>query len=158
MICGDEHSVYFGICRRSTPQRLPFRRGSTENWKRNEVVSIWLTVGYEFTCSNSCTTGINRKFISIVFTLEYHCCRFLGKRAIQIKVLMSLLRAANIKGSEPFPKGKRPRYSPANPDGDLNIKTKPEESDAASTPDDAELPRYWTKEYHKEVMESYNEC
>lgn len=109
------------------------------------------TIGYEFGCQNSCTSGINRKSTSIVFTLEDKYCQLLGKKVVQFKVCSCPKRdaererdASNGKrktfGNEPFPKGKRPKYTAT----DLNhfdIKVEPEDSDTATTPDDGEMPK-----------------
>lgn len=108
-----------------------------------------LAISYEFACQNSCTSGINRKSTSIVFTLEDRFCKILGKKAVQFKCCSCPKRDAERErdgnkrktaGDEPFPKGKRPKYAPKSTH--VDIKTEPnDDSDAPSTPEDIELPK-----------------
>lgn len=108
-----------------------------------------IAISYEFACQNSCTSGINRKSTSIVFTLEDEYCKILGKKAVQFKCCSCPKRDAErerdgnkrkMAGDEPFPKGKRPKYAPRS--SQVDIKTEPnDDSDAPSTPGDVELPK-----------------
>lgn len=108
-----------------------------------------LAISYEFACQNSCTSGINRKSTSIVFTLEDKYCKILGKKAVQFKCCSCPKRDAERErdgnkrktgGDEPFPKGKRPKFAPKSTP--VDIKTEPnDDSDTPSTPEDVELPK-----------------
>lgn len=94
------------------------------------------SVGLEFGCQNSCSSGINRKPTSIVFTLENSNMELLGKSAIEFKVCSCPKRDSErerepkrkMDSNMPFPRGKRPKYSTPQ-----QIKPEPEsESDSAN--------------------------
>ncbi|XP_031629611.1 cellular tumor antigen p53 isoform X2 [Contarinia nasturtii] len=89
----------------------------------------------EFGCQNSCTSGINRRPTTLVFTLENEFYHLLGKGTIEFKVCSCPKRDAEREKEAPkgkrnlekaCPRGKRPKYSePAR-----MVKTEPEsESD-----------------------------
>lgn len=99
---------------------------------------IMESIGYEFGCQNSCSSGINRRATSIIFTLEDNRGFILGRRAIQFKVCTCPKRDADRetndkrkKGeSSAFPKGKRPKlYSTMAQSTDREVKQEPDDSD-----------------------------
>lgn len=103
------------------------------------------SVALEFGCQNSCSSGINRRPTSIVFTLENMNAELLGKSAIEFKVCSCPKRDAERErepkrkhdSNEPFPRGKRPKY--AHPQSQLQphqIKPEPDlsESDSSEVP------------------------
>lgn len=107
-----------------------------ENMNYDENGKVTKSVGLEFLCQNSCSSGINRKPASIVFTLENNSLKLLGKSAIEFKVCSCPKRDAErerepkqtkSESSMPFPRGKRPKYSHPQP-----IKPEPE-SDSDSS-------------------------
>lgn len=82
------------------------------------------SIGLEFGCQNSCSSGINRRPVSIVFTLEAGNSALLGKSAIEFKVCSCPKRDAEREqtdrkrkngSNEAFPRGKRPLYSTSQP-------------------------------------------
>lgn len=90
------------------------------------------SIGLEFGCQNSCSSGINRRPVSIVFTLEAGSYELLGKSAIEFKVCSCPKRDAEREqtdrkrkngSNEGFPRGKRPLYSSSQP---LSQPIKPE--------------------------------
>lgn len=95
-------------------------------------------IGLEFACQNSCSSGINRRPTSIVFTLENQAGELVGKAAIEFKVCSCPKRDSERDQREKlkrkntascsFPRGKYPK----NPQLQL-VKTEPEESDSDST-------------------------
>lgn len=108
-----------------------------ENLNYDENGKVTQSVGLEFLCQNSCSSGINRKPASIVFTLENNNFHLLGKSAIEFKVCSCPKRDAEREkepkpkqeSNLPFPRGKRPRYSCPQP----IIKPEPEsESDSSN--------------------------
>lgn len=113
-----------------------------KNGTRDDVGNYSLAISYAFACQNSCTSGINRKSTSIVFTLEDINYRILGKKVVQFKVCSCPKRDAEREtkhdnnkrkaaGAEPFPKGKRPKYAPKNEmEMKQEIKTEPDDSDS----------------------------
>lgn len=133
-----------------------------ENARRDEDGNIEIT--YEFACQNSCTSGINRKSTSVVFTLENEKFKVLGKKAVQFKVCSCPKRDAEREsrekrkstGHEDFPKGKRPKYAPSqNSSQNVEIKTEPHELDVSTSPN-ALLPKPVTKTITMPDAESMN--
>lgn len=89
---------------------------------------------FEFACQNSCSSGMNRRATSIVFTLEDQTYQLLGKRAIQFKVCSCPKRDAEREakeskrkssGNDAFPRGKRPKLQMPT-QTPTHIKTEPE--------------------------------
>lgn len=104
------------------------------DYRIDENGKVTETFVYEFGCQNSCSTGINRKATSIVFTLEDMHCQLLGKRAIQVKVCSCPKRdserdSASVKrkgdANNAFPRGKKPKLP--NPIMETVVKSEPEE-------------------------------
>lgn len=117
-----------------------------DNAVLNEDEMACMNLGFEFMCQNSCSSGINRKSTSIVFTLEDENFVMLGKKAIQFKVCscprrdcereMPLKKKSS--GTDAFPKGKRPKYSSVAPLPMAleDIKMEPSDSDAPPSPEE----------------------
>lgn len=128
MYLGDENGAEF-------KNRLAVRI-ALENGTRDDDGNYWLDINYEFACQNSC--GMNRKSTSIVFTLENSKQQLLGKKVVQFKVCSSPRRDANTDlqqninkrkaGSEPFSKGKRPKFAPKN-ETTPEVKTESDDSE-----------------------------
>lgn len=89
------------------------------------------SLGFEFGCQNSCSSGINRRATSIIFTLENQYGHIRGKSAIQFKVCTCPKRDADRENmtkrkggdSQAFPRGKRPKMPP------FEMKQEPDDSD-----------------------------
>lgn len=83
----------------------------------DENGKITQAIGLEFACQNSCSSGINRRPTSIVFTLETASQELIGKNAIEFKVCSCPKRdserdksgSTKRKSNEPFPRGKKPK-------------------------------------------------
>lgn len=43
-------------------------------------------VNYQFMCKNSCPSGMNRRAVDVIFTLEDTCGRVLGRRKLSVRV------------------------------------------------------------------------
>lgn len=90
-----------------------------DNYNYDENGKIAQSVGLEFGCQNSCSSGINRRPTSIVFTLENQTYDLLGKSAIEFKVCSCPKRDSErerepkrkMENNVPFPRGKRPKYN-----------------------------------------------
>lgn len=95
-----------------------------------DTMRVTESIRLEFGCQNSCSSGINRRQTSMVFTLEDEFGNLYGKAAIQFKVCSCPKRDAERENptkrkhanNEPFPKGKRPMYSVPS---ELHIKAEP---------------------------------
>lgn len=104
-------------------------------------------IGLQFECQNSCTSGINRRPTSIMFTLETYTCELVGKKVVQFKVCscpkrdaereMPQKRATADSGS--YPKGKKPKYQLTRSDLP-GIKVEPQ--DEMSPPPPNATPRH----------------
>lgn len=96
------------------------------------------SIGLEFGCQNSCSSGINRRPTSMVFTLEKQNYELVGKSAIEFKVCSCPKRDSERErepkrkgdGNEAFPRGKRPKIQQPP-----KVKVEPEsESDTSEPP------------------------
>lgn len=105
------------------------------------------SVGVEFGCQNSCSSGINRRPTAIVFTLENHNCELLGKSVIEFKVCSCPKRDAERErepkrkndSKVPFPRGKKPKYERPPQE----IKREPDsESDSNENPPNEPVTTY----------------
>lgn len=99
-------------------------------------------IGLEFVCQNSCTSGINRRSTSIMFTLEEHTGKLVGKRVVQFKVCSCPKRDAEREmpeqlkrkpsGAQSHPRGKKPKYQVTLEN--TEIKTEPVDSPPEPVP------------------------
>lgn len=147
--CVSPFAIYYGredgiVFKDRLSVTVPLGHG-----QRDECGNISVPITYEFACQNSCTSGINRKSTSIVFTLEDKYYKILGKNVVQFKVCSCPKRDADREqpshskrksSNEPFPKGKRPKFTMKNSQPD-NIKIEPDDSDTPSTPEDTNQPK-----------------
>lgn len=95
-------------------------------------------IGLEFGCQNSCSSGINRRPTSIVFTLENDGGDLIGKAVIEFKVCSCPKRDSErdqrektkrkAEGSCSYPRGKLPKLPKL-----ALVKSEPEESEYDST-------------------------
>lgn len=105
---------------------VPLDRGLYDR----DTMRITESIRLEFGCQNSCSSGINRRHTSMVFTLEDAHGNLYGKAATQFKVCSCPKRDAERENptkrkhanNEPFPKGKRPMYSVPS---EVRVKTEP---------------------------------
>lgn len=93
-------------------------------------------IGLQFLCQNSCSSGINRRSTSMIFTLETHFGKILGKKIVQFKVCSCPKRDAERELPQlkrkthegpPCPRGKKPKYQLINQLAE--VKKEPEEPD-----------------------------
>ncbi|XP_055304579.1 cellular tumor antigen p53 isoform X8 [Sitodiplosis mosellana] len=130
---GDEAGETFG-------QRLsvviPLENGHfDEDGNKTQDISC------EFWCLSSCSSGINRRPTTLVFTLENVNCVLLGKGTQELKVCSCPKRDAEREAVErkrkseavPYPRGKKPKYERPLPPQQQNVKIEPKfESDSDS--------------------------
>lgn len=114
----------------------------------DENGKIMQSIGLEFGCQNSCSSGINRRPVLIVFTLEAANFEVLGKCAIEFKVCSCPKRDAEREQTErkrknapnvAFPRGKRPTYQPSSQTNATEVKTEPDSESDDSTNNDLNL-------------------
>lgn len=78
--CSNQGSVYFGNTEMKehlsvvTPLGLPQAGVDT------------VRVNYQFMCKNSCPSGMNRRAVDVIFTLEDRCGNVLGRRKLAVRV------------------------------------------------------------------------
>lgn len=114
--------------------RIPLESGSFD-----EDGNITHMVSIEFGCQSSCSSGINRRPTTLVFTLETENCQLLGKGTQEFKVCSCPKRDAEREDKEmkrksdtkPYPRGKKPKYERPEQMQRPTIKTEPDsESDS----------------------------
>lgn len=115
-----------------------------ENGNFDEDGNITQMINIEFGCQSSCSSGINRRPTTLVFTLENGNYQLLGKGTQEFKVCSCPKRDAEREEKEkkelkrkgdtkPYPHGKKPKYE--RPEQKMQqpplVKTEPEsESDS----------------------------
>lgn len=112
----DPKTQYFGFEDGETFKDRLSARVPLTNMQINEEGRITRAIGIEFGCQNSCSSGINRRPTSLVFTLEDGFGNLLGKAAIEFKVCSCPKRDADREremkrkneSNAAFPRGKRP--------------------------------------------------
>lgn len=96
-------------------------------------------IGLQFLCQNSCSSGINRRSTSMIFTLESLYGKILGKKIVQFKVCSCPKRDAERELPQmkrkthegpPCPRGKKPKYQLINQLAE--VKKEPEEPDPSN--------------------------
>lgn len=99
------------------------------------------SIRLEFGCQNSCSSGINRRATTMVFTLEDGMGNLAGKAAIQFKVCSCPKRDAERDypmkkkhGNDAFPKGKRPMFGTPSDLRGKKIKTEPASDGETTAP------------------------
>lgn len=137
---GDEHGQTF---RDRLSVVVPLESTQIDE-NTNKIVQ---SIGLEFGCQNSCSSGINRRPTSIVFTLENGSGQLIGKSVIEFKVCscpkrdaereQTELKKRKNESNDAFPRGKRPKYTqPQHQAPPQIIKPEPEsESDSSSNND-----------------------
>lgn len=137
----DPKAIYHG---REDGQTFSERLSVVVPLESNELDDsgrITQSIGLEFGCQNSCSSGINRKPTSIVFTLENLMGELIGKSAIEFKVCSCPKRDSDRDKLEKkrkgdascsFPRGKHPKKQRL-----AQVKTEPEESESDSTNEQA---------------------
>lgn len=110
---GDDEATTYG-------QRLSIYVPLDKSLFDPETNRVTESIRLEFGCQNSCSSGINRKNTSMVFTLEDGAGNLAGKAAIQFKVCSCPKRDAERDNrdnkrkhdsTDAFPKGKRPMFN-----------------------------------------------
>lgn len=136
----DPKAIYFGDEEGETFQERLSIVVPLESKTMDENEKTVQSISLEFLCLSSCTSGINRRPSTIVFTLENSHGELIGKSGIEFKVCSCIKRdserdQAGKKGkresNEAFPRGKRPKYDQPQ----FKIKPDPEpesESDSGS--------------------------
>lgn len=133
MYCGDKDGQTFS---ERLSVLVPLESMATDD--NGKIVQ---NLSLEFACQNSCSSGINRKPTSIVFTLEKINGELIGKSAIEFKVCSCPKRDAerekkgNTKkrksdANGAYPRGKRPKEETMTCKQEPE---EPEESEAEST-------------------------
>lgn len=111
LYCGFEDGETFGD-RLSVV--MPLENGNfDENGHKTQMISC------EFLCQSSCSSGINRRPTTVVFTLENANGKLLGKKTQEFKVCSCpkrdsereiLERKRKSEADVPHPRGKKPKY------------------------------------------------
>ncbi|CAH2051729.1 unnamed protein product, partial [Iphiclides podalirius] len=81
---------------------------------------------YQFVCKNSCSSGINRRAISIIFTLEDSCGNVLGRQSVGARVC-ACPRRDLLRDEAEVGKGKRKKQT--QPDNPKKVKIEVVEND-----------------------------
>lgn len=124
---GDRLSIYIPL------------DGSLFDPETNRVTEA---IRLEFGCQNSCSSGINRRQTSAVFTLEDSYGQLVGKAATQFKVCSCPKRDAERdnrdskrkNSNDAFPRGKKPKFNTPAELRMMTIKTEPGSDMEANSP------------------------
>ncbi|CAG9559325.1 unnamed protein product [Danaus chrysippus] len=81
---------------------------------------------YQFVCKNSCVSGINRRNIEIIFTLEDSCGLVIGRQSVGVRVCSCPRRDMN-KEEDPEKASKRSAPSEHNPSKRIKLDVQPQQ-------------------------------
>ena len=99
-----------------------------------QVGAEWATYLYQFMCFSSCTAGLNRRPLQVVFTLE-NAGQVLGRASVDVRICACPGRDKRVEEGASLPKQPRPASKPTKrPAGDmLTPPTKRHQSNATDT-------------------------